>query len=127
VLLRRHLDDPRVSYYQAREIEIETSRPLPVQVDGDAYGTTPLVIRAVPQALTLLLPPRLAEGRFVATEHAAGRLSEAGRMLQEARRGVQEVRRRMEGARSRTPESRSQPEKSPTDSEGQIEQESRDS
>jgi diacylglycerol kinase (ATP) len=111
VLLRRHLGDPRVSYYQAREVEIETSRPLSVQVDGDPYGTTPLVIRAVPQALTLLLPPRLAEGRFVATERAAGRLSEAGRVLQEARRGVQEARRRMEGGRRKGTQAANQPEK----------------
>ena len=65
VLLRRHTSDPRVSYYQARRVEIETSRPLPVQLDGEPFGTTPVTIEVVPQALTLLLPPTLARGRFV--------------------------------------------------------------
>jgi len=64
VLLRRHIGDPRVSYYQARGVEIETARPLPVQLDGEPFGTTPLRIEVRPQALTLLLPPKLAEERF---------------------------------------------------------------
>jgi len=65
VLLQRHMGDPRVSYYQARRVEIETAHPLPVQLDGEPFGTTPLTIKVVPQALTLLLPPTLAQDRFV--------------------------------------------------------------
>ncbi|MBC8447681.1 MAG: diacylglycerol kinase family lipid kinase [Chloroflexi bacterium] len=65
VLLRRHIGNPRVSYYQARRVEIETSQPMPVQLDGEPFGTTPLRIEIRPQALTLLLPPKLAEDRFV--------------------------------------------------------------
>jgi diacylglycerol kinase family enzyme len=68
VLLRRHIGDPRVSYYQAREVMIETARPLPVQLDGEPFGTTPLTIKVVPQALALLLPPRLAETRLVSAK-----------------------------------------------------------
>lgn len=66
VLLRRHIGNPRVSYYQARGVEIETSLPMPVHLDGEPFGTTPLRIEVRPQALTLLLPPKLAEERFVA-------------------------------------------------------------
>lgn len=64
VLLRRHIGDPRVSYYQARRVEIETARPLPVHLDAEPFGTTPVTIEVVPQALTLLLPPTLARERF---------------------------------------------------------------
>ncbi|MCS7219921.1 MAG: diacylglycerol kinase family lipid kinase [Anaerolineae bacterium] len=56
ILLRRHVRDPRVICYQAREIEISTARPLPVHVDAEPYGTTPVRIRVVPQALRLIIP-----------------------------------------------------------------------
>ena len=45
-----------LEYVQAREIEIACSKPLPIQVDGDAIGTTPMTFRVVPQALRVLLP-----------------------------------------------------------------------
>jgi len=65
VLLRRHIGNPRVSYYQARRVEIETTHPLPVHLDAEPFGTTPVTIEVVPRALTLLLPPALARERFV--------------------------------------------------------------
>jgi len=73
VLLRRHIGDPNVSYYQARDVEIETARPLPVQLDGEPFGTTPLTIKVVPQALTLLLPPEVAYGRLVSAPQQRSR------------------------------------------------------
>jgi len=94
VLMRRHIGDPRVSYYQARQVEIETARPMPVQLDGEPFGTTPLTIRAVPQALTLLLPPRAAKNRFVSSAETGsrpGRMQELRDMVQQARRKVQEA------------------------------------
>ncbi len=57
ILLRRHARDPRVSLYQAREIEINTARPLPVHVDAEPCGSTPVRIRVVPQTLRLIVPP----------------------------------------------------------------------
>jgi len=65
VLLRRHMSDPRVRYHQARRVEFYTSSPMPVQVDGDPFGTTPLTVTVVPQSLSLLIPPNLATDRFV--------------------------------------------------------------
>jgi diacylglycerol kinase (ATP) len=64
VLLRRHTGDPRVRLYQAKRVEFYTSSPMPVQVDGDPFGTTPLMVTVVPQSLTLLLPPKLATHRL---------------------------------------------------------------
>jgi YegS/Rv2252/BmrU family lipid kinase len=57
ILLRRHARDPRVSLYQAREVEINTARPLPVHVDAEPCGSTPVHIRVVPHALHLIIPP----------------------------------------------------------------------
>lgn len=56
VFLGLHIQDPQVDVYQARRVEVNTYRPLPVHVDGDAIGYTPVVIEVVPRALNLLVP-----------------------------------------------------------------------
>lgn len=55
--VRRHLDDPAVRIYRAREVVIEADPSLPVHYDGDTLGATPLIARVAPQALTVLIPP----------------------------------------------------------------------
>jgi YegS/Rv2252/BmrU family lipid kinase len=61
ILGRRYGLDPEIEYYRARSVTI-TSRPrLPVQVDGDAIGQTPMTFTAAPLALRALLPPDLPE------------------------------------------------------------------
>lgn len=57
LLVARHIDDPEVDIYRAQRVEIRTSRRLPVHVDGDFVGETPVVIEMVPKALNLLVPP----------------------------------------------------------------------
>lgn len=37
-------------------IEVETERPVPVQVDGEVIGETPVTIRLLPRALRILVP-----------------------------------------------------------------------
>lgn len=56
VLFSRHVQDPRVDIYRARHVEIRTYRPLPVHVDGDYIGNTPVVIDVVPRAINLMVP-----------------------------------------------------------------------
>ncbi len=56
LLVARHIDDPEVDIYRARRVEIRTSRRLPVHVDGDCVGETPVVIEILPKALNLLAP-----------------------------------------------------------------------
>lgn len=56
LLINRHVDDPEVDIYRGRRIEIVTARPLPVHVDGDPIGNTPVVIESVPRSLRLLVP-----------------------------------------------------------------------
>lgn len=61
ILLRSYSQDPDIAYYRARTIEV-TSRPrMPVQVDGDPIGMTPMTFEVVPGALLALLPPNLPE------------------------------------------------------------------
>ena len=64
ILRRRYSDDPEVEYYRARSVQIVAKPRLPVQVDGDPIGLTPMTFRVVPGALLALLPPDLPEDLF---------------------------------------------------------------
>lgn len=57
VLLRRHRRDPLVRHRTVREVIIDAAHPLPVQVDGEPIGTTPMRFEVVPRALSVLVPP----------------------------------------------------------------------
>jgi YegS/Rv2252/BmrU family lipid kinase len=63
VLLRRHERSSNVRYAQAHELEIATSG-IPIQVDGEAYGETPLRIEVAPRALTVIVPAGLRSPLF---------------------------------------------------------------
>ncbi len=65
ILTERHLQDPRVAYLQARQVTIETKRPMPVQVDGDPIGTTPVTFEVIPRALRIIVPPEVPPWLFV--------------------------------------------------------------
>jgi diacylglycerol kinase (ATP) len=59
ILLRRHTLDPKIEYHRARFVRIAARRPLPVQVDGDHIGHTPMTFESVPGALRALVPSSL--------------------------------------------------------------------
>jgi diacylglycerol kinase (ATP) len=65
LLFNAHVQDPEVDVYRARHIEINTYRPLPVHVDGEAIGYTPVVIDVVPRALKLMVPSCAPASLFV--------------------------------------------------------------
>jgi diacylglycerol kinase family enzyme len=55
-------EDPALHYRAGTEFRVETEPALPAQADGELLGRTPLVVRAVPLAATLLVPaPRPTE------------------------------------------------------------------
>jgi YegS/Rv2252/BmrU family lipid kinase len=56
ILARRYSHDPQIAYYRARTIEIFARPRLPVQVDGDPIGQTPMTFEVVPGAISALLP-----------------------------------------------------------------------
>jgi len=53
---RRHLRDPRVRYYRARRIVIDSHPPIQGQLDGDMFRATPLTIDVMPRALEVFVP-----------------------------------------------------------------------
>jgi YegS/Rv2252/BmrU family lipid kinase len=45
-----------VNYLTGRRIRIESKEPVPVQVDGDAFGTTPVCVELMPSAVPVFVP-----------------------------------------------------------------------
>ncbi|RLC61313.1 MAG: diacylglycerol kinase family lipid kinase [Chloroflexota bacterium] len=64
IISRRYLQDPQIVHRQARHIEVWTEWAIPVQVDGDPIGTTPVTLKVVPSALRVLVPPSAPSGLF---------------------------------------------------------------
>lgn len=56
VLSRRHIYDPHVRYHQARYVAVRSARPLPVHVDDESLGSTPVEFTIVPRSLRVMLP-----------------------------------------------------------------------
>lgn len=65
ILVNQHVRDPQVDIFQARRVEVATARPLPVHVDGDYIGETPVVIDVLPAALKLVVPGTASAKLFV--------------------------------------------------------------
>ncbi len=45
-----------VAYVKGKHIRVESSEPIPVQLDGDAAGHTPLVIDLLPSRVPFIVP-----------------------------------------------------------------------
>jgi diacylglycerol kinase family enzyme len=62
-LFRRHDRSPNVRYARASAVEI-TTPGIPVQVDGEEHGETPLRIEVAPLALNVIVPRYLESPLF---------------------------------------------------------------
>jgi diacylglycerol kinase (ATP) len=56
VLIRRHIYDPRVRFHQARHIVIQAAQSIPVHVDDEPIGQTPVEFTVAQRALRVILP-----------------------------------------------------------------------
>jgi diacylglycerol kinase (ATP) len=52
-VLGEHLPHPNIVEYRAQTLSIESARPLPVQADGQPFGTTPAFFEVLPEAIRL--------------------------------------------------------------------------
>jgi YegS/Rv2252/BmrU family lipid kinase len=51
-----HLPHPKATVLRGTRVEVETAEPLPVELDGEQPGTTPVSFEVVPRALRLRVP-----------------------------------------------------------------------
>lgn len=58
---------PKVRYFRGQSLEIETSPPTDLQLDGERLGCTPATFRIRPAALRVLHPPRSGPESYSAT------------------------------------------------------------
>ena len=49
------IKDPRIAYHTARECSITSDEPLPIEIDGEFVGYTPLQVRVHKRAIRLLV------------------------------------------------------------------------
>lgn len=66
VLRKKHEDSANIDYLNARTVEIRTPG-IPVQVDGEAAGETPMRFEIAPAALTVIVPAGLRSPLFGST------------------------------------------------------------
>jgi len=64
VLSHRHLQDPKIEYYQCSEIVVESACSLPVHMDGDPFTKTPVAIRTIPSSLKVIVPKTVPGNLF---------------------------------------------------------------
>jgi YegS/Rv2252/BmrU family lipid kinase len=63
----RHRRLDQVETIRCRSVRIDGDRPLPVNIDGEVRGTTPLAVEIMPRGLTLLVPSPGGDGRGLMT------------------------------------------------------------
>lgn len=63
-LFRRKRRSQWVSYDKSATIEVQTRKPVAIQVDGDPCGNTPATFTIAPRALKVIVPRRAPQGLF---------------------------------------------------------------
>lgn len=57
----RHVGHPKVAIVRARELRVDAATPLPIVLDGEQPGKTPVRFELVPRALRVRVPPSQAD------------------------------------------------------------------
>ncbi len=65
---KQHVKDPNFQLYRTTHLAVRARDALPVHVDAEAIGTTPIDIEIVPSALTVIVPHNVPERLFEKTE-----------------------------------------------------------
>jgi YegS/Rv2252/BmrU family lipid kinase len=84
-----HVREPNVSVFRAREITLGSERPFTMYADGDPIGELPVRVRALPGAITMLVPrvdarnPAFAKGSRPSLARDGGDARRVGRISPE--------------------------------------------
>lgn len=70
ILTGLHQQDPHVERFSARTVEVRGERPLPLHLDGDPAGYTPVTISVAPKALSVLVPEWTSKTLFAGEDEA---------------------------------------------------------
>jgi len=62
MLQRRPDADGGITFYRGATVRLTCDPALPVEADGEALGTTPMLVETIPRALTVLAPARRGGG-----------------------------------------------------------------
>ena len=62
--LKQHVKDPKFHLYRTRHLSLNARETLPVHVDAEAIGTTPIDIEIVPAALDVIVPHNAPQRLF---------------------------------------------------------------
>ena len=62
LLMGQHIESGSAQYWKTRGLRVESDPPVPVQLDGDEWGTTPLELSLLPGVLNVLAPAELGYG-----------------------------------------------------------------
>ncbi|MCB0227430.1 MAG: hypothetical protein KDI02_27290, partial [Anaerolineae bacterium] len=74
--IRQHVKDPNFNLYHTTRLSLDARDPLPVHVDAETIGTTPIEIEIVPRVLTVIVPqdaPQRLFAQDLAEERTFGR------------------------------------------------------
>lgn len=61
---RKHIKDPDFQLYRTQKLTLSAKEPLPVHVDAESFGRTPVEIEVIPNALTVIVPPNAPSRLF---------------------------------------------------------------
>ena len=56
LLVGQHVERGNAHYFQTESVRVESSPPIPIQLDGDEWGTTPAQLSMLPSVLDVLVP-----------------------------------------------------------------------
>lgn len=83
VVVGTHHHDAKIETYTARRVEIRGDKPLPVHLDGEPIGHTPVAIAVAPRALRVIVPSWASGSLFQdGAAEAEGDLSLAQRIVE---------------------------------------------
>ncbi|MDF2440119.1 MAG: hypothetical protein JWN98_1103 [Abditibacteriota bacterium] len=57
MLIGQHVERGTAHYWKVRSVRVESKPPVPIQLDGDEWGYTPVEISVLPGALHVMAPP----------------------------------------------------------------------
>ena len=57
MLIGQHVERGTAHYWKVRSVRVESKPPVPIHLDGDEWGYTPVEISVLPGALRVLAPP----------------------------------------------------------------------